>query len=154
MALATEQDSNIYLSSREARIDFECSGCGGRLSVKSSKVGSRGPFCGGAVQSSHSRSQTLAVTATTTTTATSTGAANRGFQANRIITPSSGHGADSSWRQRYGRQKRRWMRRRWLEKRIERFGEALLVKRGRLVVVVVFGMIGAGLLAFGLIASR
>lgn len=151
MALATDRDPNIFSSSQEARVDFECSECGGRLSVKVSKAGTRGkcPFCGDSVEATYSRSQTLEVAVPRS--------AERGFRANRVIMPSEGYDTDDSWCQRYDRQKRKWMRRRSFEKWVERFGEALLVNRGRLmglVGILVVGVIGVGLLAFGLISSR
>ena len=111
-------------------------------------AGSRGkcPFCGDAVEATVSRKETLAVNAV--------GISDGAFHASRIIAPAAGYGTDDSWRQRYDRQKRKWMRRRSIEKRIEQIGEVLLVNRGRLMGVLAIGMITAGLFAFGLIAGR
>jgi hypothetical protein len=148
MAFARDQDSKIFVKSGEPRVDFQCSECGGRLSVKASMAGSRGkcPVCGDAVEATVSRRETLAVNAV--------GASDGVFNANRIIASAAGYGTDDSWRQRYDRQKRKWMRRRSIEKRIEQIGEVLLVNRGRLMGVLAIGMITVGLFAFGMIAGR
>ncbi len=85
---------------------------------------------------------------------TGAGSDTAAFRARRTIVPSAEFGSDTDWRERYEKQKRSWMRRRSLEKRIERLGEAILVQRGRLMGAFAIGLVGAGLLAFGLIAGR
>ncbi len=130
------------------RVEFECNSCGGRLSVEEERLGSRGscPFCGTAVVARHGEVRLNA--------RLGAGAPSSGFRASRVIVPAGDFAADDSWKLKYARQKKSWMRRRSLEKKIERAAEWLVVRRGRLIGFLVFTTIVGGLVAFAFASGR
>ena len=109
------------------RVEFECNTCGGRLSVEAQRLGSRGacPFCGTAVVARHGAVRLNAQIGA--------GAVSSEFRANGVIVPTGEIAADDSWKLKYARQKKSWMRRRALEKKVERAAEWLVLRRGRLI---------------------
>ena len=116
--------------------------------MEEERLGSRGscPFCGTAVVA---RTGEVRLNAQV-----GLGAAATGFRPNRVIVPTGEFGEDDSWKLKYRRQKKSWMRRRAIEKKIERAAEWLVVRRGRLISALIFATVAIGLIAFAFASGR